>query len=83
MKVLVTAFKPFNNQKNNYSEEVLKYITNVDKLIIDVVYDESYKDIAKCKNLDDYELIIALGEARSRSELTLETQAINLSSCSL
>ena len=83
MKVLVTAFKPFNNQKNNYSEEVLKYITNVDKLIIDVVYDESYKDITKCKNLDDYELIIALGEARSRSELTLETQAINLSSCSL
>ena len=29
MKVLVTAFKPFNKSPNNYSIEVLKYIENV------------------------------------------------------
>ena len=37
MKILVTAFKPFNKLNNNYSEEVLKYIENVDKYVIDVV----------------------------------------------
>lgn len=83
MNVLVTAFKPFNNESLNYSEEVLRYINNVDKLVIDVVYDECYLQITKQKNLKKYDLIIALGEARSRNELTLEVQAKNISSCSL
>ena len=82
MKVLVSAFKPFNNEINNYSMEVLKYLDNVDKAIIDVIYDDCYKQLSN-NNLDEYDLIIALGEARSRSELTLETKAYNLSSCSL
>ena len=83
MNVLVTAFKPFNDQKLNYSQEVLSYIDNVDKLIIDVVYDECYLHLKNHKNLNTYDLIIALGEARSRNELTLEVQAKNISSCSL
>ena len=83
MNVLVTAFKPFNDQKLNYSQEVLSYIDNVDKLIIDVVYDECYLHLKNRKNLNTYDLIIALGEARSRNELTLEVQAKNISSCSL
>lgn len=83
MKVLVTAFKPFNNLNNNYASEVLKYIDGVDKLIIDVVYDQCYFDIVKSANIDDYDLVVALGEARSRNELTLESRAINLSSCRL
>lgn len=83
MKVLVTAFKPFNNLDINYSMEVLKYIENVDKLILDVIYDDCYLELTKSKNLDEYDLIIALGEARSREELTLELRAQNISSCSL
>lgn len=83
MKVLVSAFKPFNNSKNNYSEEVLKYIENVDKIVLDVIYDKSYEVLSNNYNLNNYDLIIALGEARSRKVLTLETQAKNISSCSL
>lgn len=83
MNVLVTAFKPFNNQNINYSMEVLKYIEKVDKLEIDVVYDKCYLEINDKVNLDDYDLIVALGEARSRNNLTLELQAKNISSCSL
>ena len=83
MKVLVSAFKPFNNSKNNYSEEVLKYIENVDKIVLDVIYDKSYEILSNNYNLNEYDLIIALGEARSRKVLTLETQAKNISSCSL
>ncbi len=83
MKVLVTAFKPFNNQSINYAGEVLKYIENVDKLIIDVVYDECYLEIKRKGRLEEYQLIVALGEARMRNELTLEVRAKNISSCSL
>lgn len=83
MKVLVTAFKPFNKNNINYSQEVLKYIVNVDKEIIDVVYDKCYQDIALKYDLSSYDLIISLGEARSRNVLTLEVIAKNISSCSL
>lgn len=83
MKVLVSAFKPFNNCKNNYSEEVLEYIRNADKIVLDVIYDKSYEILSNNYNLNEYDLIIALGEARSRKVLTLETQAKNISSCSL
>lgn len=83
MKVLVTAFLPFNNSLNNYSMEVLKYIKDVTKVVLDVVYDKCYLDITKQYNLDDYDLIVALGEARMRENLTLELQAKNISSCSL
>lgn len=83
MKVLVTAFKPFNNLNNNYSTEVLNHLNGVDKIILDVVYDKCYNDLMTKFKLDDYDLIIALGEARMRNELTLELQAKNISSCSL
>lgn len=83
MKVLVTAFKPFGKCNNNYSEEVIKYINNVDKIILDVCYDKCYLDLCKSYNLNDYDLIISLGEARMRKTLTLETTAKNISSCSL
>ena len=83
MKVLVTAFKPFHKSTNNYSMEVLYYLNNVEKLVIDVCYDECYKEITKKFNLEEFDLIIALGEARSRTELTLELAAKNLASCSI
>lgn len=83
MKVLISSFKPFNNMVNNYSTEVLKYIDTKDKIILDVVYDECYKQLNEEYNLEEYDLIIALGEARSRNVLTIETQAVNISSCSL
>ena len=83
MKVLISAFKPFNDFKNNYSMEVLQYVEDVDKTVLDVVYDESYYELVNKYNLNDYDLIIAMGEARSRNEVTLETQAVNISSCSL
>ena len=83
MKVLVTAFLPFNKSYNNYSKEVLNYISGVDKVILDVIYDRCYEDLKSQYNLDDYDLIIAMGEARMREVLTLELQAKNISSCSL
>ena len=81
--ILVTAFKPFNKSVNNYSLEVLKYIKDVDKVILDVVYDECFNDLEKNLNLDKYDLIICMGEARMREELMIEKIARNISSCSI
>ena len=85
-KVLISAFKPFNKSVNNYSQEVLKLIninsTELNKVIIDVVYDKCFECL-KEYNLDQYDLIVALGEARMRDVLTVEKQAHNVSSCSI
>ena len=83
MKVLVSAFTPFNKAINNYSLEVLNYLENVDKIVVDVIYDNCYQELNNKFYLDEYDLLIALGEARSRKVLTLETQAKNISSWSL
>lgn len=83
MKILVTAFKPFNNNKINYSMKVLEYIVGVDKVFLDVLYDESYSFLNNNYNLDDYDFIIALGEARMREALSLEINAKNIASCSI
>ena len=45
--------------------------------------DSTDKELQDYYNLDNYDLIIALGEARSRSVLTLEQNAKNISSCSI
>ena len=83
MKILVTAFKPFNNSLNNYSMEVLKYLNGVDKLIVDVNYDICYQEIISNVDISNYDYIIAMGEARMRDELMIESQALNISSCSI
>lgn len=83
MKVLISAFKPFNKASNNYSYEVLQRIDNVDKALIDVVYDKCYEELVNNFDLTTYDLIIALGEARKREVLTLETNAFNIASCSI
>ena len=83
MKVLVSAFTPFNKANNNCSNEVLNYLGNVEKIVVDVIYDNCYQELSSKFNLDEYDLIIALGEARSRKVLTLETKAYNVASCSL
>ena len=85
-KVLISAFKPFNKSVNNYSQEVLKLINinsiELKKVIIDVVYDKCF-DYLESLNLDQYDLIVALGEARMRNNITIEKQAHNVSSCSI
>ena len=85
-KILISAFTPFYKSVNNYSKEVLDYIESssldITKVVIDVVYDECFKELSNY-NLDEFDLIIALGEARSRNVLTMEQQALNISSCSI
>lgn len=86
-KILISAFKPFYKSINNYSMEVINFISSnnyiIKKEIIDVVYDECFIELSNKNNLDEYDLIIALGEARSRKVLTMEKIGHNISSCSI
>jgi pyroglutamyl-peptidase len=83
---MISAFKPFNKATENHSLEVMNRIKsecfNISKIVLDVTYDESFNEL-KEMNLDSYDFILALGEARMRGELTVEKQALNLSSCSI
>ena len=83
MKVLITAFEPFNKEIINYSYEVMKLINTDTKVLLNVVYDECYKQLKKICNLEKYDLIVAMGEARNRVELTLETLAKNIKSAKI
>ena len=52
MKILVTAFQPFNNQDNNYSLEVLNYIK-------DYLNKTCYTSIGKiCNHCNTYRIYI-------------------------
>ena len=85
-KVLVSAFLPFNHKGNNYSAEVLEHLSSdaveIEKIIVDVIYDRCFDSVSE-RGLDNYDYIIALGEARMRDSLTVEKRARNVSSCSL
>lgn len=85
-KILISAFLPFNKKENNYSAEVLRFVesssVDIDKTIIDVVYDKCFCDLS-LHGFDNYDFIIALGEARMREAITVERRARNISSSSL
>ena len=53
-KILISAFTPFNNKENNYSQEVLGYIESqkyhIDKVIVDVIYDKKMDTSDRCCN---------------------------------
>lgn len=83
-KILVTGFKPFEEEKINPSLEVLKNLHRDDveiyHLELEVEYDKDYFKIEnKIKEFDpDY--IILLGQAGRRSKVSLEYFALNMQS---
>ena len=82
MKILITAFEPFNNDTVNPSEEILKNIDGC-KVMLPVSYNrvEEVLDDAICKYNPDF--ILSLGYAGSRSEISIEKCAYNLMKASI
>jgi len=73
--ILVTAFEPFNNQKENSSLEVIKRIKNVKTKILPVRYDPLiYKELLEKEKPD---VLLLCGQAGGRSEVSIEQVAIN------
>jgi pyroglutamyl-peptidase len=83
MKVLITGFAPFNNEKINPSYEAVKLISDmiddiiVEKLEVPVSFNNAFKTVLNKIKDTDYDAVILVGQAGGRSMITLEKVAIN------
>lgn len=74
--ILITAFEPFGERKENTSLSILNRLENrYDKLVLPVSVKKIYQVLDK-KNLNDYDFIVMLGEA-DRPHISLEKFAYN------
>jgi pyroglutamyl-peptidase len=81
MKTLITAFEPFNNEARNSSLEVLKALSVKSELITEVLPVVKSKSISQLKTVikkHNPDIVIALGQAKGRAEISLERIAINI-----
>lgn len=80
-RVLLTGFEPFNNASLNPSQEVIRRITHsslVAKEVLPVTFSSATKRLIELIELHQPEVVISLGQAEGRSQITPEQVAINL-----
>lgn len=89
MKILLTAFDPFANEKINPTLEVLKKLEDnilnaqIIKLKLPTIFDKSSKILEeKIKEIKP-DFILSLGQAGGRSKITAERVAINVDDASI
>lgn len=84
MKILVTAFDPFGGEKINPALEAVKQLENtigehtISKLEIPTVFHESKDVIDKELSKGDYDVVLSIGQAGGRYDLTPERVGINI-----
>jgi pyroglutamyl-peptidase len=84
MKILVTGFDPFGGEKTNPAEEAVKRISNningaeIVKVIIPTVREKSLQVIGKAIEANKPDIVISIGQAGGRFEITPEKVAINI-----
>ncbi len=86
MKILVTAFEPFNKEKINASQEVLKNLPNfngVQKIVLPVVFSECFQEVYKLMENTLFDYILMLGESGGRTSVSLERIAVNIAEASI
>lgn len=80
MKILVTAFEPFDNHSQNYSYEVLNEIkptVNVLKTVLPVAYEGAFKSLKLVIEKEQPDYLLLMGEARSYEGVGFEVIGIN------
>jgi pyroglutamyl-peptidase len=79
MKVLVTAFEPFDGRNDNQSLQILKQIDldHVDTFVLPVLFKDAFLKLKNHLNQHFYDLIIMLGEGPN-TILHLEHVALNI-----
>ena len=89
MKILLTGFKPFNNESINPALELIKTIENnyldheIYKLELDVCYNsDSIKLIDNIKKINP-DVVLSIGQAGGRKKVMLEYFALNMQSASI
>ena len=79
-KVLLTGFEPFGKASLNPSGEIVKQISgeNIVTAILTVAYEQSAKALIALIEQHKPDVVISLGQAEGRTQITPERIAINL-----
>ena len=79
-KVLLTGFEPFGKALSNPSGEIIKQITgdNIVTAILPVAYAQSAERLLALIAEHNPDVVISLGQAEGRTQITPERVAINL-----
>lgn len=89
MKILVTGFDPFGQETINPAIEIVKRLPDVIagaqiiKLKIPTVYQKSLRLIEQAIRADDPDVILSIGQAGGRPDITVERIGINVNDCSM
>lgn len=89
MKILVTGFDPFGNETINPSIEALKRLPHhiagaeIIKLEIPTVMNSSLAKIEEAIQKENPEMILSIGQAGGRSDISIERVAININDFSI
>jgi pyroglutamyl-peptidase len=80
MRILLTGFEPFGNATSNPSGEIVKQIRmdNVFTAILPVAYTKSAEHLLALIAEHNPDVVICLGQAEGRTQITPERVAINL-----
>ena len=79
-KVLLTGFEPFGTATSNPSGEIVKQISgdNIVTAILPVTYAQSAERLLSLINQHNPDVVLCLGQAEGRTQITPEKVAINL-----
>ncbi|MFT5875142.1 MAG: pyroglutamyl-peptidase [Clostridium sp.] len=84
MKVLITGFNPFGGEKINPSFEAVRKLediisgTDIVKVEIPTVFNKSIMELEKVIIKENPDIVICVGQAGGRFDLTIERIAINV-----
>ena len=85
MKILVTGFEPFNDEKINPSLETIKKLDNeimgakIIKLKLPTIFGKSINILENVLEKEKPDVVISIGLAGGRENITIERVAINIS----
>lgn len=84
MKILITGFEPFGGEKVNPSFEAVKKLQNkicdadIVKAQIPTVFHRSIEELEKLINAEQPDVVICVGQAGGRFDISIERVAINI-----
>ena len=83
MRLLVTAFEPFGQDRDNASLEVMKRLSAPEgceliKKMIPVVFGKAAEVVNELIDREKPDVVICLGQAGGRSSISVERKAVNL-----
>ena len=86
MRILVTAFEPFNGRDINPSQLILEQLEAPDgvtliKKLLPVEFKATTKILEEVLKEQQPDIVLSLGQAGNRPEISIERVAINLDNC--